>query len=50
MFPRDEMIDQHGDVENAYWYWKLRHGWPAQGIPPAPERLIHIRLFQPNWR
>ena len=50
MFPRDELVDQYGDVENAYWYGKLRWGWPAQGIPPAPERFIHVRLFQPNWR
>jgi len=50
MFPRDELVDQYGDVENAYWYGKLRWGWPAQGITPAPERFIHVRLFQPNWR
>lgn len=50
MFPRDELVGQYGDVENAYWYNKLRWGWAAQGIPPAPERFIHVRLFQPNWR
>lgn len=50
MFPRDEIAGQWGDVENAYWYWKLRNGWPAQGIPPAPDRLIHVRLFHPAWR
>jgi hypothetical protein len=50
MFPHDDMIDQYGDVENAYWYWKLRHGWASQGIPAAPERFIHMRLYQPRWR
>lgn len=50
MFPRDAMADQWGDVENAYWYHKLRHGWPAQGIAPAPERLIHVRLYHPAWK
>lgn len=49
MFPRDEMVDQWGDVENAYWFGKLRMGWIHQGIAPAPERLIHVRMFQPNW-
>jgi len=50
MFPRDEVVDQWGDVENEYWYGKLRHGYPPQGIAPAPKRLIHVRMFQPNWR
>lgn len=50
MFPRDEVAGQWGDVENRYWYGKLRHGWPAQGIPPAPELLIHVRMYHPDWR
>lgn len=49
LFPRDTMSDNAGDVENDYWYAKLRWGWPAQGIPPAPKRLIHIRLYQAQW-
>lgn len=50
MFPRDDVADQWGDVENRYWYGKLRHGWPAQGIPAAPELLIHVRMYHPDWR
>lgn len=49
MFPRDEVADQWGDPENAYWFVKLRDGWPPQGIEPAPERLIHVRLYHSNW-
>lgn len=49
MFPRDTLSDNKGDVENAYWYGKLRWGWEHQGISPAPERLIHVRLYQANW-
>lgn len=49
MFPHDVISDNTGDIENAYWYGKLRYGWPAQGIPAAPERLIHVRLYQSNW-
>jgi hypothetical protein len=49
LFPHDVISDNTGDIENAYWYGKLRYGWPAQGIPPAPERLIHVRLYQANW-
>lgn len=49
MFERDEMIQQWGDVENEYWFVKLRDGWGPQGIAPAPHRLIHVRMFQPDW-
>lgn len=50
MFPSSPIAnDQSGDHENDYWYWKLRHGWPPQGIPAAPERFIHIRAYQANW-
>lgn len=50
MFEHDDLAQQWGDQENAYWYNKLRWGWPPQGIPAAPERLIHVRMFHPNWR
>jgi hypothetical protein len=49
MFPRDDVADQWGDPENAYWFIKLRDGWEPQDIPPAPERLIHVRMFHSNW-
>lgn len=50
MFQRDTVADQFGDFENAYWYGKLRWGHAPQGIPPAPELLIHVRMFHPDWR
>ncbi|MFQ5591255.1 MAG: glycoside hydrolase family 25 protein [Phycisphaerae bacterium] len=49
MIPRDDMADQWGDPENVYWFAKLRDGWPAQGIAPAPERLVHVRMYHSNW-
>ncbi len=49
LVPRDTLADQWGDPENEYWFVKLRDGWEPQGIPPAPERLIHVRLYHPNW-
>jgi len=50
LFPRDELADQWGDVENRYVFGKLRFGWKPQGIAAAPDRLIHIRLYHPDWR
>jgi len=50
MFARDEVADQWGDVENRFWYGKLRYGFDEQEIDPAPRRLIHVRLYHPNWR
>lgn len=49
MLRRDELIDQFGDVENEYVFVKLRDGWPPQGIPAAPERFVHVRMYVPNW-
>lgn len=49
LFPKDTLSDNTGDVENRYWYGKLRFGFAPQGIPPAPERLIHVRLYQSKW-
>lgn len=49
MFEYDALAQQWGDVENQYWFCKLRSGWQPQGIPPAPERLIHVRMFHPVW-
>ena len=39
LFPRDELADQWGDVENRYVFGKLRFGWKPQGIAAAPDRL-----------
>lgn len=50
MFPKDEIAGQWGDVENRYWFGKLRFGWRPQGIAAAPDRLIHVRLYHPEWR
>jgi len=49
MFERDLLIDQWGDAENAFVFVKLRDGWPDQGIAPAPERFVHVRMFLTNW-
>lgn len=49
MLDRDELIDQWGDAENEYVFVKLRDGWAPQGIPAAPERFVHVRMFVPNW-
>ncbi len=49
MIPRDDLADQWGDPENEYWLCKLRDGWEPQGIPPAPERLIHVRCYHADW-
>ncbi|MCC6618793.1 MAG: hypothetical protein IT341_07105 [Chloroflexi bacterium] len=46
----DPLTQQHSDIENGRWYSKLRFGHPPQGIPPAPNRLIHVRMYQPNWK
>ena len=52
LFERDELTGHHGDVENNFVYGMLRYGVdPARhggrtAIPPAPERLIHIRAFE----
>lgn len=40
---------RNADNENENWYWKMRHGHPPQGIPAAPERFIHVRMYHPNW-
>lgn len=48
LVPKDTMSDNTGDNENEYFYGKMRHGWPPQGIPPS-DRLIHIRLYQAKW-
>ena len=45
----DPTIQQNMDHENQGWFVKLRDGWPDQGIPAAPERLIHVRTYHPNW-
>lgn len=37
------------DDENCNVFGKLRLGFAPQGIPPAPDRLIHIRCYHPNW-
>lgn len=50
MFEKDDVAQQWGDFENRYWYNKLRKGWAPQGIPPAPELLIHIRMYHPQWK
>ena len=39
----DELTQQHSDIENGRWYSKVRIGHAPQGIPPAPNRLIHVR-------
>ena len=44
----DPLINAHADDENCNWYGKLRFGFEPQGIPPAPERFIHIRCYHPN--
>jgi len=50
MYARDEVAGQWGDIENRWWYGKLRFGHAPQGIPPAPELLIHVRMYHPDWR
>lgn len=45
----DPTLPQWSDRENENWIVKLRDGWPPQGIPPAPDRLIHVRMYHPNW-
>jgi hypothetical protein len=44
----DPLINSHADDENCMTYGKLRFGFPPQGIPPAPERFIHIRCYHPH--
>lgn len=40
---------RNADNENENWYYKLRFGHEPQGIPAAPERFIHVRMYHPNW-
>ena len=49
LFPTDPISGLHGEDENCLWYGKWRYGFEAQGIPPRPEMLIHLRLYHPNW-
>lgn len=55
-WPRDEMTGHHGDGENNYVYGLLRFGRDpdlhgGSGVPPAPERLIHLRGYEGgNWQ
>lgn len=49
MFPFDPVIGMWGDAENDFVFVKLRDGYPAQDIPPAPERFVHVRMYLQNW-
>ena len=31
------------------WYGVLRYGLASDGVPAAPDRLLHIRMYHPNW-
>ena len=43
----DALINSHRDDENCGTFGKLRYGYAPQGIPAAPERLIHVRCYHP---
>jgi hypothetical protein len=45
----DPLLPSLADNENENWYIKAREGHPPQAIAPAPQRLIHIRMYHPNW-
>jgi len=47
MFAHDEMTNDYGDAENDFWM-KLRYGHEGQGIEPAPERLLIVRIWHSN--
>ena len=44
----DKLIGMSSEDENCNLYGKLRWGFEPQGMPPAPERFIHIRCYHRN--